>query len=92
MSQSLNSRIEELGKQLNGSFIALITQLQHNVDRNLSWSEGNITINLTDQRQIALQEMNTTYQLIFQQQQNMLAQVLYKNVWDWYVTILHVIK
>ena len=92
MSESLNSRIEKLGKQLNGSFIALITQLQHNVDRNLSWSEGNITINLTDQRQIALQEMNTTYQLIFQQQQDMLAQVLYNNVWDWYVTILLVIK
>ena len=79
LSESLNSRIEELGKQLNGSFAALITQLQHNVDRNLSWSEGNITVNLTDQRQIALQQMNNTYQLIFQQQQNMLVQVVYKH-------------
>ena len=75
MSESLNTRIEELGNQLNGSFITLVTQLQHSVDRNLSWSEGNISINLTDQRQIELKKMNDTYQLIFQHQQDMLDQV-----------------
>ena len=75
MSDSLNKRIEQLENQLTGSFIALITQLQHNVDRNLSWSEGNITESLTNQRQIELEAMNNAYQLIFQHQQDNLTQV-----------------
>ena len=75
MSDSLNKRIEQLENQLTGNFIALITQLQHNVDRNLSWSEGNITESLTNQRQIELEAMNNAYQLIFQHQQDNLTQV-----------------
>ena len=80
MSESLNNRIEELGIQLNGSFIALVTQLQHSVDQNLSWTEGNITVNVTDQRQIELKKMNDTFQLIFQHQQDMLDQVCYIHI------------
>ena len=53
----------------------MVTQLQDSVDRNLSWSEGNITVNLTDQRQIELKKMNDTYQPIFQHQEDMLDQV-----------------
>lgn len=75
MSQSLDKRIEELGNQFDGSFIALVTQLQHNIDRNLSWFEENITVNLTDQYQTELRKMNDTYHLIFQHQQDMLDKV-----------------
>ena len=75
MSESLNNRIKELEIQLNGSFTALVIQLQHSVDQNLSWSEGNITVNVTDQRQIELKNMSDTFQLIFQHQQDMLDQV-----------------
>lgn len=79
MSDSLNKRIEQLENQLTGNFIALITQLQHNVDRNLSWSEGNITESLTNQRQIELEAMNNAYQLIFQYQQDNLTQLKEEN-------------
>jgi len=75
LSDSLNSRIGELGSQLNGSFVTLATQLQHSVDENISSSKENITANLTYQRQFELKVMNDTYQLIFQRQHNMLVQV-----------------
>ena len=49
----------------------MVTQLQHNIERNLSWLEGNVTY----QRQIELETMNESYQIIVQQQQALLIQV-----------------
>jgi len=77
MNQSLDSTIKEIGNQLNGSFAILLTQLQHGVVRNISWSEGNITLNLTEHYQAQLKEMNRTHHGIVQNQQGMLNEVQY---------------
>lgn len=74
MSKSLNNSIEKLGQQLNESGI-LIGQLHDDVARNLSWLEGNVTENLTNQLQIEIKRMNDAYQFKFQNLQDMLVQV-----------------
>lgn len=76
MNQSLDNTIREIGNQLNGSFTILVTQLQLGVVRNLSWSEGNITVNLTKHYQTQLENMSRTHHGIIQHQQAMLNKVL----------------
>ncbi|XP_065898946.1 sun domain-containing protein 1-like isoform X2 [Dysidea avara] len=75
MNQSLDNTIREIGNQLNGSFAILVSQLQLGVVRNISWSEGNVTVNLTKHYQTQLEDMNRTHHGIIQHQQDMLNKV-----------------
>ena len=73
---AMNHTIREIVNQLNGSFAILVTQLQLGVVRNLSWSEGNITVNLTKYYQTELENMSRTHHGIIQHQQAMLNKVI----------------